>query len=74
MQWPAIADYPPGARMPRRVLDDFEFVWMLDGWARVTLDAGELPLAPGQLLLLPGHAPGGGVGDGHRVGLVGCST
>jgi hypothetical protein len=21
-----------------------------------------------------GHAPGGGVGDGHRVGLVCCST
>lgn len=21
-----------------------------------------------------GHAPGGGVGDGHRVSLVGCST
>ena len=28
---PAIADYPAGAQMPPRVLDDFEFVWMLTG-------------------------------------------
>jgi AraC-like DNA-binding protein len=50
---PAIADYPPGAQMPPRVLDDFEFVWMLTGQARVTLDDDELPLAPVQLLLVP---------------------
>jgi AraC family transcriptional regulator len=36
---PAIADYPPGAGLPPRVIDDFEFVWMLRGNARFT--AGE---------------------------------
>jgi AraC-like DNA-binding protein len=50
---PAIADYPPGAQMPPRVLDDFEFVWMLTGHARVTLDGDTLSLGPGQLLLVP---------------------
>jgi AraC-like DNA-binding protein len=50
---PAIADYPPGAQMPPRVLDDFEFVWMLTGHARVTLDGDALSLGPGQLLLVP---------------------
>jgi AraC-like DNA-binding protein len=53
MKRPAIADYPPGAQMPARVLDDFEFVWLLMGQARLTLDDGELPLGPGQLLLVP---------------------
>lgn len=53
MERPAIADYPPGAQMPPRVLDDFEFVWMLAGRARLTLADGELPLRPGQLLLVP---------------------
>jgi AraC family transcriptional regulator len=53
MMRPAIADYPPGAQMPPRVLDDFEFVWMLAGQARLTLDDDELPLGPGQLLLVP---------------------
>jgi AraC family transcriptional regulator len=53
MGLPAVADYPPGARMPPRVLDDFEFVWMLSGRARVTLDRDAVSLAPGQLLLVP---------------------
>jgi AraC family transcriptional regulator len=53
MERPAIADYPPGAQMPPRVLDDFELVWMLAGQARVMLGGGELPLGPGQLLLVP---------------------
>jgi AraC-like DNA-binding protein len=53
MGLPAIADYPPGAQMPPRVLDDFEFVWMLSGRARVTLDGDAVPLGPAQLLLVP---------------------
>ncbi|MGH9192189.1 MAG: helix-turn-helix domain-containing protein [Acidimicrobiales bacterium] len=53
MERPAIADYPPGAQMPPRVLGDFEFVWMVAGNARVTLDDDELPLGPGQLLFVP---------------------
>lgn len=48
-----MADYPPGAQMPPRVLDDFEFVWMLAGHARVTLDDDHLPLGPRRLLLVP---------------------
>jgi AraC-like DNA-binding protein len=49
---PSVADYPAGARMAPRVIDDFEFVWMLRGQARfVTEDA--LALAPGRLLLVP---------------------
>jgi len=35
------------------MIDDFEFVWMLRGQARVTFDEGDLPLAPGHLLLVP---------------------
>jgi AraC family transcriptional regulator len=53
MERPAIADYPPGAQLPPRVLDDFEFVWMLAGQARVMLEDDDLPLPPGQLLLVP---------------------
>jgi AraC family transcriptional regulator len=53
MQRPAVADYPPGVQMPQRVLDDFELVWMLHGRARLTSEHDDLPLRPGQLLLLP---------------------
>jgi AraC-like DNA-binding protein len=49
----AIADYPAGARMPPRVIDDFEFVWMLQGQARLIDGTGALLLSPGQLLLVP---------------------
>jgi hypothetical protein len=35
------------------VLDDCELVWMLHGRARLTSEHGDLPLRPGQLLLLP---------------------
>lgn len=49
----AIADYPPGARMPPRVIDDYEFVWMLRGTARLLDEDGPVPLSPGQLLLVP---------------------
>jgi AraC family transcriptional regulator len=53
MDRPAIADYPAGARLPARVLDDFEVVWMLAGHAWLTLDDGELALGPDRLLLVP---------------------
>ena len=49
---PAVADYPAGAHLPPRVIDDFEFVWMLRGRARFAAGR-ELALAPGQLLLVP---------------------
>jgi AraC family transcriptional regulator len=49
----AVADYPPGAQMPPRVIHDCEFVWMLRGRARFTSDDVEFGLAPGQLLLVP---------------------
>jgi len=39
--------------MAPRVIDDFEFVWMLRGQARLVTGDEELMLAPSQLLLLP---------------------
>jgi AraC family transcriptional regulator len=50
---PTVADYPAGAHMPTRVIDDYELVWMLRGRARVMTADGEVALSPGQLLLLP---------------------
>ncbi len=48
-----IADYPPGARLDTRVIDDFELVWMLRGQATLITDDSESTLTPGLLLLLP---------------------
>jgi AraC-like DNA-binding protein len=53
VQRPAVADYPPGAQMSTRVIDDFEFVWMLRGDAHVMLAGDRLRLRPGHLLLVP---------------------
>lgn len=53
MGWPSVADYPQGARMAPRVIDDFEFVWMLRGQARFVAGDEELMLSPGYLLLVP---------------------
>jgi AraC family transcriptional regulator len=50
---PAVADYPAGARLPPRVLDDFEFVWMLRGRARFRAQGREIPLTTNHLLLVP---------------------
>jgi AraC-like DNA-binding protein len=50
---PAVADYPAGAEMAPRVIEDFEFVWMLRGRARFVAGDAELALAPGRLLLVP---------------------
>jgi AraC family transcriptional regulator len=49
---PAVADYPPGAGLPPRVIQDFEFVWMLRGRATFVVEEETL-LTPGQLLLVP---------------------
>jgi AraC family transcriptional regulator len=54
---PAVADYPPGAHMATRVIDDHELVWMLRGRARVVTDDGTVDLPPGRLLLLPPGVP-----------------
>jgi AraC-like DNA-binding protein len=67
MQRPAIADYPPAAQTPLRVIDDFEFVWMLRGRARFTADNDELLLSPGQLLLVPPGVRHGFVWDQKRA-------
>jgi AraC family transcriptional regulator len=53
LQGPSVADYPRGARMGPRVIDDSEFVWMLRGQALFVTDGGERPLSPGRLLLVP---------------------
>ncbi|MGH3760830.1 helix-turn-helix domain-containing protein [Actinophytocola sp.] len=53
MDRPATADYPPGARLPLRVIDDCEFVWMLRGRAHFVTETGTTPLTPGHLLLVP---------------------
>jgi AraC-like DNA-binding protein len=53
MGTPSMADYPAGARMAPRVIDDFEFVWMLRGQARFVTEDAEVALAPGRLLLVP---------------------
>ena len=52
---PAVADYPPGSRFGPRRLVDFELVWLLSGSARWREpdDGRELPLTPGQVLLIP---------------------
>jgi AraC family transcriptional regulator len=63
---PAVAGYPAGSRLPTRVIDDFELVWMLQGRARFV--AGEdLALVPGQLLLIPPDLPHSLEWDPHRT-------
>jgi AraC family transcriptional regulator len=52
MQRPALADYPPDARLAERTLDDYEVVWMVRGRATVTA-VEPFPLHPGQVLLVP---------------------
>jgi AraC-like DNA-binding protein len=53
MKGPSVADYPQGARMRPRVIDDFEFVWMRRGHALFVTKDEESPLSPGHLLLVP---------------------
>ena len=63
---PSVADYPPGAVLPRRTLDDCEVVWMLRGDARLVGPEGESALAPGQVLLIPPGFPHGFAWDRSR--------
>ena len=65
MERPTIADYPPGTRLPPRVIEDFEFVWMLSGQAAF-LASEEMTLRPGQLLLVPPGVRHGFVWDERR--------
>ena len=63
---PAVADYPAGARMPPRVIDDFEFVWMLRGDARLVTDDEGWVLSRGRLLLVPPRVRHGFEWDARR--------
>jgi AraC family transcriptional regulator len=53
MDRPAIAHYPAGTRLPWRVIDDYELVWMLRGRAQLVLENASVTLGPRELLLLP---------------------
>ena len=57
MDRPAVADYPPGAHTPVRVIDDHELVWMLRGRARLGTEDRDLDVSPGELLLVPPGVP-----------------
>jgi AraC-like DNA-binding protein len=66
MNRPAVADYPPRARMALRVIDDYEFVWMLRGQARLVTEKRQIPLSPGELLLVPAGLRHSFEWDEHR--------
>jgi AraC-like DNA-binding protein len=46
-----VAVYPPGATFGPRRLEDFEFVWLLQGTAEWLYDLGSIALGPNSLLL-----------------------
>src|SRR4029450_5298996 len=46
-----VAVYPPGATFGPRRLEDFEFVWLLQGTAEWLYDLGSISLGPNSLLL-----------------------
>ena len=46
-----VAVYPPGATFGPRRLEDFEFVWLLQGTAEWRYDQGSIALGPNSLLL-----------------------
>jgi hypothetical protein len=46
-----VAVYPPGATFGPRRLEDFEFVWLLQGTAEWRYDQGSIALGPSSLLL-----------------------
>ena len=48
-----MAEYPAGARLMPRVIDDHELVWMLQGSATFVAAGEETPLGRGDLLLVP---------------------
>jgi AraC family transcriptional regulator len=48
----SVTEYPPGATYGPRVIDDYEFVWLLSGSAIWDCDGVRLELAPGTLLLI----------------------
>ena len=46
-----IAGYPPGATFGPRLLYDFEFIWIIEGSAKVELDEHRFVAPPGAVLL-----------------------
>ncbi len=46
-----IAGYPPGATFGPRLLYDFEFIWIIEGSAKVELDQHRFEAPPGAVLL-----------------------
>jgi AraC family transcriptional regulator len=46
-----VATYPPGATFGPRRLEDFEFVWLLQGTAEWRYELGSIPLGANSLLL-----------------------
>jgi quercetin dioxygenase-like cupin family protein len=74
MQGPSVADYPRGARMGPRVIDDCEFVWMLRGQALFVTEGEEWPLSPGHLLLVPPGVRRSFCGTGDAPAGTGTST
>jgi AraC family transcriptional regulator len=51
MSGSGVAVYPPGATFGPRRLEDFEFVWLLQGTAEWRYDLGSISLGPNSLLL-----------------------
>jgi hypothetical protein len=72
MDRPAVADYPAGAGLQPRVIEDFEFVWMLRGRATFVVSE-ETPLSPGELLLVPPVSAIASAGTGTRRAVMATS-
>src|SRR5829696_4168559 len=53
-----VAVYPPGTTFGPRRLEDFEFVWLLQGTAEWRYDEGGIALGPSSLLLAPARYDG----------------
>lgn len=56
MHRPSTAVYPARAHLPRRVIDEHELVWMLQGQATLVCDT-PATISPGHLLLIPPGLP-----------------
>ena len=54
---PAVAQYPPGATLAKRTIDDHELVWPLQGRAVFSSNSGDTALAADELLLVPPGLP-----------------
>lgn len=63
---PGLGEFPPGAQMPMRILDDCELVWILQGTAQLT-GSKELALLPGDLIFIPPATRHGILWDARRL-------